>query len=76
MTRSALAACPFGCLPGGVAVMERRRPGPPLHGERETFVACACCGCHGPQADTVEEARARWNERAPPAPDRPRGEAI
>jgi hypothetical protein len=65
MTHPALAPCPFGCLPGALAVMERHKPGQ-LPWD-QTFVCCANCGCHGPQADTVEEARARWNERAPVA---------
>jgi hypothetical protein len=65
MTRASLAPCPFGCLPGGLATMERRSPGLPLRDQECVFVCCAGCGCHGPGADSVAEARARWNERAP-----------
>jgi hypothetical protein len=60
-----LAPCPFGCLPGGLATMERRSPGLPLRDQVATFVMCASCGCHGPGADSVAEARERWNVRGP-----------
>jgi hypothetical protein len=62
-----LAPCPFGCLPGGLATMERRTAGLPLREQVATFVMCSGCGCHGPGADSVAEARERWNERAPVA---------